>query len=306
MKKTYHLCLSAGDEIMFRDQEDYNRGFNCFALALHKTGSTGLVESFMSTHYHLMVETEDPTGLLHSMRMPYSKLFNNKYDRHGRLGEKHHFQIDIVGFNHKLSAACYTIRNAVHHGVVPIPYAYRNCSANSIFKQEMGKLETPDLLPQKSYYRHIGKRADYPDSYKMDSSGLFIRETVLDIAQVENMFGTPRAYDFYMGRKTSEEWTKEQLRDNNGTPPITLTDIEKGIGMQSLNQMLAYESGKADYRKISDTELCQLIDKRILPEYGATSIYHLTLQEKQRIANYLFSKLHISESRIRRCLALFE
>ena len=70
--------------------------------------------------------------------------------------------------------------------------------------------------------------------------------------------------------------------------------------------MLAYESGKADYRKISDTELCQLIDKRILPEYGATSIYHLTLQEKQRIANYLFSKLHISESRIRRCLALFE
>ena len=38
MKKTYHLCLSAGDEVMFRDQEDYNRGFNCFALALHKTG----------------------------------------------------------------------------------------------------------------------------------------------------------------------------------------------------------------------------------------------------------------------------
>ena len=50
MKKTYHLCLSAGDEIMFRDLEDYNRGFNCFALALYKTGSTGLVESFMSTH----------------------------------------------------------------------------------------------------------------------------------------------------------------------------------------------------------------------------------------------------------------
>jgi hypothetical protein len=42
MKKTYHLCLSAGDEIMFRDLEDYNRGFNCFALALYKSNSTGL------------------------------------------------------------------------------------------------------------------------------------------------------------------------------------------------------------------------------------------------------------------------
>ena len=40
---------------MFRDLEDYNRGFNCFALALYKTGSTGLVESFMATHTHQVV-----------------------------------------------------------------------------------------------------------------------------------------------------------------------------------------------------------------------------------------------------------
>ena len=93
MKKTYHLCLSGGDEVLFRDQEDYNRGFNCFALALYKTGSTGLVESFMSTHSHMMAETEDPYGLMYSMRMPYSKYFNYKYGRQGRLGEKHHFHI---------------------------------------------------------------------------------------------------------------------------------------------------------------------------------------------------------------------
>lgn len=92
MKKTYHLCLSAGEEVMFRDLEDYNREFNCFAIALYKTGSTGLVESFMATHCHLMVETE-----------------------------KHHFQMEVVGFNHMLAAACYTLRNAVHHGVAPIP-----------------------------------------------------------------------------------------------------------------------------------------------------------------------------------------
>ena len=79
MKKTYHFCLSAGDEVMFRDQEDYNRGFNCFALALYKTGSTGIVEAFMATHCHLMAETDDPTGLMYHMRMPYSKMFNNKY-----------------------------------------------------------------------------------------------------------------------------------------------------------------------------------------------------------------------------------
>ena len=306
MKKTYHLCLSGGDEVLFRDQEDYNRGFNCFALALYKTGSTGLVESFMSTHCHLMAETDDPYGLMYSMRMPYSKFFNYKYGREGRLGEKHHFQIDIVGFNHKLSAVCYTLRNAVHHGVVPIPYAYNNSTTNSIFKREMGKQSPIITLPQKSFYRYIGKRAEYPDSYRMDSSGLFIRESVLDIAQVENMFGTPRAFDYYMGRKTSEEWTKEQARDNNNLPPVTLSDIENGIMMHSLNQMLMYENGKADYRKISDIELCTLIDKKILPQHGVASIYQLPLEEKRKIAEDLYCRRHIGEAQIRRCLALFE
>ena len=139
MKKTYHLCLSGGDEILFRDEEDYNRGFNCFALALYKTGSTGLVESFQSTHCHKMVQTEDPVEFMYVMRQSYSKYFNRKYDRHGRVGEKMHFTLEVVGLHHHLAAMSYVLRNALHHGVVPIPYAYPHCSANAIFRREMGK-----------------------------------------------------------------------------------------------------------------------------------------------------------------------
>ena len=304
MKKTYHLCLSAGEEVMFRDLEDYNRGFNCFAIALYKTGSTGLVESFMATHCHLMAETEDPEGLLYNMRMPYSKLFNNKYGRKGRLGEKHHFQMEVVGFNHKLAAACYTLRNAVHHGVAPIPYAYPHSSANSIFMREMGKTPSHQFLPRKSFYRYIGKRAEYPDTYKMNESGLFIRESVLDIPQVENMFGTPRAFDYFMGRKTSEEWTKEQLKDNNDRPPVTLEVIEHGVNLNYSAQMLSFENGKADYRKMSDIDLCHIIDHEILPKLGKQSVYHLTVSEKHRIAEMLYRRFHSEEAQIRRCLAL--
>ena len=304
MKKTYHLCISAGNEVMFRDLEDYNRGFNCFALALHKTGSTGIVESFMSTHCHLMAETEDPEGLIYNMRMPYSKLFNNKYSRKGRLGEQHHFQIEAVGFHHRLAAICYTLRNAVHHGVAPIPYAYPHSSANSIFRSFMGKAPVTDLLPEKSYYRHIGKRAEYPDSYKMNKDGLFIRETVLDITQVENLFVTPRAYDYYMNRKSSEEWEKEQTKDENGTAPITLSRIEQGINIHTLGQMLVFENGKADYRKMSDIDLCQLIDTEILTGYGRTSVYELGFREKQEIAQMLYRRLHLGQDQIRRCLAM--
>ena len=287
---------------MFRDLEDYNRGFNCFALALYRSNSTGLVESFMSNHFHLMIQTEDPKEFMYNMRQPYSKYFNRKYCRNGRLGEKHHFQLEISGLHHHLAAMSYTLRNALHHGVSPIPYAYPHSSVNSIFRKEMGKTSDERLIPQKSYYRYIGRRAEYPSSYKMNKNGLFLRESVLDIAQVENMFVTPRSFDYYMGRKTSEEWQKEQSKDNLQIPPVRLEDIEAGARMQTLEAMMINENGKGNYRKISDIDLCIEIDQFILPEFGKGSVYLLSDQEKRKIAELLYRKYLIKETQIRRCL----
>ena len=100
MKKTYHLCLSAGEEVMFRDAEDYNRGFNCFALALFNTDTTGLVESEMSTHYHQLIQSANPNEFMRNFRLSYSMYFNRKYHRSGKLGEKHHYTMEVVGYNH--------------------------------------------------------------------------------------------------------------------------------------------------------------------------------------------------------------
>ncbi len=287
---------------MFRDLEDYTRGFNCFALALYRSNSTGLVESFMSNHFHLMIQTEDPKEFMYNMRQPYSKYFNRKYCRNGRLGEKHHFQLEISGLHHHLAAMSYTLRNALHHGVSPIPYAYPHSSVNSIFRKEMGKTSDERLIPQKSYYRYIGRRAEYPSSYKMNKNGLFLRESVLDIAQVENMFVTPRSFDYYMGRKSSEDWQKEQSKDNLQIPPVRLEDIEVGARMQTLEAMMINENGKGNYRKISDIDLCIEIDQFILPEFGKGSVYLLSDQEKRKIAELLYRKYLIKETQIRRCL----
>ena len=304
MKKTYHLCLSAGDEVMFRDLEDYHRGFNCFALALHKTESTGLVEAEMSTHFHQLIQTTDPRGFMYCFRQSYSMYFNHKYHRDGRLGEEKHFTMETVGYNHILAAASYTLRNAVHHGVAPTPYAYPHCSANSIFRREMGKFLDEKLLPERSYSRYIGKRAKAPEGYKMTESGVFIRESVLDIPQMENLYGTPRAFNFYMTRKSSEEWEAEQKKDGNLLQPVNLQLIEKGVSMQDLTKMVHFESGKANYRKISDIDLCTELDDLARKRYGKHSVYQLSLKEKQEIAEQLYRVRHLDEAQIRRCLVL--
>ena len=107
MKRTFHLCLSSSDEVMFRDEEDYNRGFNTFALALYKTDSTGLVESFMTNHVHKLVQTADPNMFMGAFRMPYTKYFNRKYARSGALGESRHFSLEIRGLHHHLAFLSY-------------------------------------------------------------------------------------------------------------------------------------------------------------------------------------------------------
>lgn len=301
MKNTWHLCLSAGDEILFRDLEDYNRGFNTFALALHKTDSTGLVEAFMSNHAHLLVQTAVHADFMHDFRHAYSMYFNRKYSRKGKLGEKMHFSMEVVGYHHTLAAISYILRNPLHHGVCPIPYAYPHCSVNSIFMTAMGKKPEDKLLHSRYYHRYIGKTAQWPDGYKMSESGLFLRETVLDIPQVENLFLTPRAFNYYMSRKSSEEWDAEQQKDRNNIPPVNLKTID---ACYDFDKMLINENGKVDYRRPTDMDVCTLIDKTTLPRYGKSSVYLLTDKEKRMVAEELYRYHHISKSQIRRCLVI--
>ena len=305
MKKTYHLCLSAGNEIMFRDLEDYYRGFNCFAIALYKTNSTGLVEAFMSTHIHVLVQTDSPKDFMMCFRLLYTTYFNKKYGRSGKLGERLHFTMEVVGYHHLLAAMSYILRNALHHGVAPIPYAYPHCSANAIFMREMGKRPEENLLPRKSYYRHLGRNAEYPDSYKMNKDGVFLRESVLDIPQVENLYVTPRMFNFYMSRKSSEEWEQEQSKDQNLSPLINIQSIENCVTTDPIEKLLLFENGKADYRKLTDIDICTEIDRNILPKYGKASVYHLSSEEKKQIANHLYNTLHLNIAQIRRCLVMF-
>jgi hypothetical protein len=107
-----------------------------------------------------------------------------------------------------------------------------------------------------------------------------------------------------MTRKSSEEWEAEQEKDKNGISPINIASIEKGAKTDNIEKLLYYESGKANYRRPSDIDICTEIDRNILPRYGKPSVYMLSRQEKQRIAEHLYRTLHLPEDQIRRCLYL--
>ena len=299
MKKTYHLCLSSGSEVMFRSDEDYIRANNCLCLAAHKTESTILGYSIMSNHTHIGVRTEDPDSFMKAFRYPYNRYFNNKYCRKGQLGEKNFFQIEINGLYHLLAALSYILRNALHHGVAATPFGYRYSSINALFKKELGKFESPELMPKKSQYVYLPGHETLPDGFKMNKSGLILPESVIDVADVEHQFSTARTFMYYMNRLSGEAWEKEQQQDLLDIPPITLGQMEANVKHQDVKTMLANEHGRSNYNSTTDIQLCDIIDTLL----GDHSVYTIPINEIERIAQYLYATYHLSQEQINRCLA---
>jgi len=289
---------------LFRSESDYIRGFNTLALSVAETGSLLSAEAFMSTHIHVCVRTDDVNALIYRFWRSYTRYFNSKYKRKGTLGERP-FVLEIDGFHHWLTAICYVMRNPVHHGISPTPFAYRHCSANALFRRETGKTEThTGKLPRKSYYKYLPKGAVCPTCFEMDDSGMILRETVLDLSDVEHRFATPRAFLYYMNRLTSEEWKREQEKDVTECPQVTLEKIEQHDRCQTLSEMLRHEHGRSDYKTTRDTELCEMIDRELPVAVGKDSVYELTVPEKQLLLKYLRVGNRGTEKQVKRCLVM--
>ena len=313
MRKTVHLCLSSHDEVMYRNEADLIMGFNCLALAALQTESRLLAEGFITTHNHKLVQADDFKALERMDRYAYTRYFNAKYSRTGRLGEKEYFVLEVEGYSHMLSALNYVIRQALHHGLVSTPFEYPHCSANSFFRKALGKTNSTELCDTRQRYNYLPHGKKLPDSYQMTKSGLILREQILDTAYVEQVYITPRNYLYQMNRISDERMIKEQL-DENSMPPVTLDAIEQGVQDFDVRSALISEQGKVNNYSMTDLELCHIIDDILLPRYlkasDGRSIYLLSKTKRAEMANTIWRESRDSfgkkttTAQIRRCLVI--
>lgn len=321
MRKTVHLCLSSHDEVMFRSEADLNMGFNCLALAILETESRLLAEGFMTTHYHCLLQTDNPASVMYKSRIAYSRYFNNKYGRKGRLGEKHYFSLEIDGAYHTLAALDYVIRQGLHHGLAATPFGYPHCSANSFFRNDLGKDFAQSILPEKLRHRYLPSNVRIPSQYRMSEAGLLLREDIVDTSFVEQCYFTPRNFLFHINKLSGDHDTDDQLRENN-TPPVTMESIEAGIPDFVSKEAKVFEQGRVNHKRMTDLELCEIIDAQILPRLSKNgenlSVYHLSQNRRAAIhevlwqeslasrygnnAHGMLSGKIVTEAQLKRCL----
>ena len=311
MLKTYHLCYTSHREVMYRNEADMNRSFNCLCSALKNTGSRCLAENDMPNHHHGCYETECPGELVQIKRQAYTHYFNEKYGRKGPLGDPGYFEMELDGLQHKLTAISYTVRQGVHHGITSTPFEWPFCSANAYFRKELGKLYVPDLLLTPAQIRAaLPRRAQFEPEWKMGVEGVFLRETVIETDVVENLYATPKAFNYLVTRLSGEDWSWEQEADGNGLPPITLESFEELVLLreasreQTVSDMLRNEKNRGIPQGFNDLQLCELIDSQYVPRYRAKSVYGLSSRQKNDIASEIFRRRLAGEAQIRRCLAM--
>lgn len=288
MRKTFHLSFSSHDEVLYRSEADLAMGFNCLAEAILFTETRALADGEMSTHWHTIAQTDNPKALTKRSRYSYARYFNAKYKRLGRLGEHDAFILEMEGYHRILTALNYVNRQGLHHGLAASAFGYPYCSANSYFKTSLGRSETMHLMPKEDRYHHLSHNVSIPEQYRMDEKGFLLREDILDIATVEQYYVTPRSYMYQMNRYTDESIVTEQKEEKSNTPIVTIDLIEKCDPDFDLKQLLANEQGKVNKSRMTDLELCRLIDDFYVPRYsrGREEATIYSLSSRERISLY--------------------
>lgn len=304
MKETYHICFTSHDEVLFRSPEDHDAFINIMALQSFSTGTEILADAEMSTHVHQGIFTDAPMEFARRVRMSYTKYFNAKYGRKGRFGEKYTYFVKVIGLLHTLAMLAYVLRNGLHHGAAPTAFGYLFCSVRDMFADDLGFCQDrPVAMSRQDIASYLPRYSDFPDSFRMNERGVFVRSSFMELRRAEQFFSTPRNYLYQMNRLSDDSWTREQLKDNTGAP-ITLADIENA-DENAVARMLNNEYGRNyNHSRLQDLDVCMLIDNELCRPYGVNSVYLLTDSQKQRIARQLKYDFHVSDSQICRCLVL--
>ena len=256
----------------------------------------------MSNHVHICIRSEEIELFIKKFRYSYTRYFNSKYQRRGRLGERSFFRLELKGIYHTIAAIAYILRNPLHHGICKTPFEYEFSSVTGIFSKELGHLTSPDEITDRIVQRKLPSHHKLPSGIKLSRTGKPLPETIIDVADLEHLFSTARTYLYYMNRISGEEWEREQEKDRLDTSPIRLENIEAGICGASIRDMLVNENGRGRENVIQDMSLCEVIDKFVSQKFPGETVYTLGLDELAKVTSNVSQHYPVSKDQLSRCL----
>lgn len=307
MKELYHFSFASHEEVLFRCAEDAGYFLTQLAIraALHNVEVLADVE--MSDHCHGIAEANQLSPFVGALRESHTKYLNRKYGRSGRMGEFGFFSRKLLSATQVQTGISYTLRNGLHHGVSATAFGYSYSSANEMFAKKRGVIVPAGSALPPEYRKQLPRYTKFPGELRVGEDGGILRSSFIEIARAESYYVTPRNFLFQMNRVSDERWVNEQKRDDPTHEPLKLGDLEPAFDEASISKMLASESGwKYDPSRLTDFDVCALIDRQMLGRFRKQSVYMLSEKQKHSIFNELYYDAHLPVKQLKRCLAMVD
>ena len=191
MKQLYHLSISCHSEALFRDPEDIRCITNILALTAFACRIEIWVDALMGTHLHLIVfgEEEQVICLARRLKQHITKYHRGRHRGRGPLFDPPVFFLRLEGPNHVLAAISYVLRNGMHHAQSATPFGYGPCSANDLFREDLGKITDGKRITSRAEIASwLPRFSEFPDRFAMDGHGMLLRDSFEELRRACHAF----------------------------------------------------------------------------------------------------------------------
>lgn len=286
MKYT-HMTIKAIDTCC-REKEDYYKCINCIAISANKSATKILAYTILSNHIHLIIHSQNTPLFTHSFKDSYTKFYNNKYKKKGKIFKKANIETEINTKNEFIIKTNYVLKNPVHHFITRSAFDYPFTSINIYYSDNTAYKTEIKRCPHKLEKQYISAHnLPLTQELFMDINGHIKPESFLHYKELESIYETHRSFIYNMTKLTKDE---EDL--------IYLEGSKRNI--KEIIQTMDFK-----VFKLSDIDLCDKIDRIVKHELKIKHFqYTIPNTYRLKLAHKLTKSKQTSIEQASRCLAL--
>lgn len=282
MKNYVHIC-NKGNNVIFREKQDYVYFINKFAIAMTSHKIRVLAITVMATHFHTIVIESDNKNLddvIAQIKKSYAIYYNHKYGESLNNAIQTSFRT-FQGNQNIENEMLYVLRNPMHHYVTSSPFSYPFSSASCLYKDclitgDFEKWGETRYRPVKelSYkeYRRLFGCDKAPDNFQIDPNGMITFESFVNQSIAKSFWNGYKNY-FWSMLSTIKD-TTSQVIDQDCLD--TRTDA------------------------MSDIDVCHIIDNQAC--VWELKSFHFFNQEQLDYVINLLKRRNVNQQQIERCL----
>ncbi len=256
-RKIWHISVQGnGGQSVFLTNGDILHAIDLLGVLSVYYGIKVWAYDFMSNHYHLIIECDNPQYFMQAFRQSYTRYFNTVHNSFGSVG-RYGYSAGLLNSPEKLVAKLiYVLRNSVRHKLQSHPYVDPYNSAKYYFSEDQ-RIKWPTLKPAGPNSKLSHSHKMIPEHFLIDKNGHIFTRSFLQYRKVEACFQSYAKFMSMISNPTDKELAEEEDRQLDGKRNYVKNTCVKITDLQ-LSEMIINNIKPNTIASLSHTEIVSI------------------------------------------------